>query len=223
MELPLVPLPPFLPLPSEPPVPWPRWYESFKTFIGAVGLADASDARLRAMLLHSLSSEGQRVFGTLGLAPKFDDCVALLSGHFATPQSVIVRRIVFRQRKQRPGESIHHYVADLRCLASLCKFGTLEEEMIRDQLAEHTTNPRLREKLFISPDDTTLSRTVELAFQLESAAQLSSQLAASDPPSPRLAALAQTVAKTNPLSEPSSPPDEGRRGFCRFLSILPER
>lgn len=95
--------------------------------------------------------------------------------------------MVFRQRTQRPGESVHHFGADFWGLASLCKFGTLEEEMMRDQLAEHTTSPRLRETLFMSPDNLTLSKAVELAFQLESAAQL--QLAVSGPPSPRPAAL----------------------------------
>ena len=90
--------------------------------------------------------------------------------------------------------------------------------MIRDQLAEHTTDPKLREKLFMAPDDMTLSKAVEIAFQLESAALLASQLAASDPAPSRLAPLAQTVALTAPLSEHTSLPDElevnvaGRRG-----------
>uniref|UniRef100_A0A667WQF1 Retrotransposon gag domain-containing protein n=1 Tax=Myripristis murdjan TaxID=586833 RepID=A0A667WQF1_9TELE len=147
-----------------------------------VCVAETSDARLRAALIHSLGSEGQRIFRTLGPAAKYADCVALLAKHFAPPQSVIARRIAFCQRRQRQGESVHHYVTDLRCLASLCKFDTLEQEMIRDQLAEHTTNPKLREKLLMSPDDTTLTAAIEMAFQLESAAQLTSQLAALDPP-----------------------------------------
>ncbi|XP_057713151.1 uncharacterized protein K02A2.6-like [Corythoichthys intestinalis] len=223
MELPLSPLPPFLALPGEPPIPWPRWLESFEIFIEAIGLAGASDARRRAMLIHSLGGEGQRIFRTLGPATTFTDCIALLSGHFAAPQSVMVRRIIFRQRRQRPGESVHHYVADLRGLASVCRFGDLEDEMIRDQLAEHTTDLKLREKLFLSPDDTSLSRAVEMAFQLESAALLASQLAASGP-APALPHLAphlspsHTVALAAPLPDTAAPLDElevnvaGRRG-----------
>ncbi|CAK6984814.1 gypsy-16 si, partial [Scomber scombrus] len=119
----------------------------------------------------------------------------------------MVQRIVFRQRGQRPGESVHHYVTDLWCLASLCKFGNLEEEMIRDQLAEHTTDPKLWEKLFMSLDDLPLSRAVVMALQLESAALLASRLAASDPAPSQSAPLAQTVALTAQLSEPTSPQD----------------
>lgn len=119
--------------------------------------------------------------------------MALLSGHFAAPQSVTVRRIIFRQCTQRLDESVHHFVVDLWGLASLCKFGTLEEEMIMDQLEEHTTSSQLQEKLFMSPDNLTLSKAVKLAFQFKSAAQLTLQLAASGLPSPCPAALAQTV------------------------------
>lgn len=90
--------------------------------------------------------------------------VTLQAGYFAVPQSVLVHRIVFRQRKQEPGESAHHYVADLRSLARPCKFGTLEDEMIRDQMAEHTNYPKLREKLLMSPDDLSLTKAVDMAF-----------------------------------------------------------
>ncbi|XP_035535826.1 uncharacterized protein LOC118341631 [Morone saxatilis] len=113
----------------------------------------------------------------------------------------MVRQIIFRQRRQRPGESVHQYVADLRCLASLCKFNALEDEMNRDQIAEPTVDPMLREKLFMAPDDLPLSKVVELAFQLESAAQLASRLAAPAPAPPHATSLAQTVA---PLAQPYS-------------------
>ncbi|XP_024908972.1 uncharacterized protein LOC112486473 [Cynoglossus semilaevis] len=77
----------------------------------------------------------------------------------------MVRRIIFRQQ---PGESVHHYVPDLRGLASLCKFGTLKDEFIRDQLAEHTIDSKQRDKLLTTPNDLPLSKAVEIALQLES-------------------------------------------------------
>lgn len=87
------------------------------------------------MVIHSLGNEGP--------ASEYSDCVTLLNGHFAAPQSVVVRRIVLAiadcQRQQWVGESVHQYVTNLRCLASLCKFGLLEDEMICDQLTEHLT------------------------------------------------------------------------------------
>ena len=41
---------------------------------------------------------------------------------------------------QQQGESIREYVASLRQLARKCKFGEMEEEMVRDQLIERTNN-----------------------------------------------------------------------------------
>jgi len=61
----LSPLSPFLALPGDPPIPWVRWHESFEMFIVAAGLADANDERKKALLIHTLGSEGQRIFRTL--------------------------------------------------------------------------------------------------------------------------------------------------------------
>lgn len=57
MELPLSPLPPFLALPGEPPIPWPHWYESFQTFVAAIGLTNALDARLKVRQTHAVFEE----------------------------------------------------------------------------------------------------------------------------------------------------------------------
>ena len=42
--------------------------------------------------------------------------------------------------------------------------------MIRDQLIEHTNMKKVREKLLLQPDEITLSRALQLAFRVESAA-----------------------------------------------------
>lgn len=181
MEFSFPPPSPFLALPGEPPVPWTRWYEAFETYIAVLAVDNLSAARKRAMLIHCLGIEGQRIFKTLGAAADYADCVRLLAGHFAAPQNVILQRILFRQRKQRTGESVHQYVADLRGLASACKFDALQDEMIRDQLAEHTNDPKIRERLITSPDDLTLAKAIEIAFKVESAAGFAAQLASHAP------------------------------------------
>ena len=61
------------------------------------------------------------------------------------PGKVILQWILFHQTRQQDGESVHQYVADLRGLARLCKFGTLQDALIGDQLAERTNNPRVQE------------------------------------------------------------------------------
>ncbi|KAJ8332635.1 hypothetical protein SKAU_G00424240 [Synaphobranchus kaupii] len=90
----------FLALPGEPPVPWSHWISSFETYILAADLEEVLDGRKRALLLHCLGAEGQRVFGTLGTATKYTEAVELLKTHFAAPQSALLRRIIFRRRHQ---------------------------------------------------------------------------------------------------------------------------
>lgn len=172
-EFSLPPPSPFLALPGEPPVPWTQWIPSFETYITGLGLQDLSDARLKALLLHCLGAEGQCVFGTLGYA----DAVALLERHFSTPQSALLHRFLFRRHHQLPGESVHQCVANLQGLASSCKFGALQEEMVHDQLIEHTNNKKVRERLLLEPDDLSLAKALQLAFQAESTAESAAKLA----------------------------------------------
>ncbi|KAL0148283.1 hypothetical protein M9458_056429 [Cirrhinus mrigala] len=177
-DIALPPPAPFLALPGEPPIPWTRWLQSFETFILAVGLMEVSAARKKALLLHCLGAEGQRVLSALesGTTSDFDTAVELPNAHFAAPQSALLRRFLFRQRHQLPGESVQQYVANLRGLASTCKFGALQDEMIRDQLIEHTNDAKVRETLLLEPDDLSLSRAITIAVRIESAAACASAL-----------------------------------------------
>ena len=47
---------------------------------------------------------------------------------------MVSERYKFRFREQRSDELIDNYLTALRELAKSCEFGTLEEEMIRDQI-----------------------------------------------------------------------------------------
>ena len=160
-------------------MPWPRWISSFETYILAAGLEDVSTVRKRALLLHCLGAEGQRVFGTLGNATTYTNAVELLKAHFAAPQSALLRRVIFRRRHQRSGESVTQFVADLRGLASLCKFGALQDEMIRDHLILHTNCDKIRERLLLENDDLTLAAALHLAVQVESALECAASLSTS--------------------------------------------
>lgn len=83
---------------------------------------------------------------------------------------------MFWRRHQRTGESVSQYVADLRGLASLCKFKTLQDEMIRDQLILHTNCDKIRNKLLLENDDLTLTQAMKIALQVESALKCAANL-----------------------------------------------
>ena len=205
----LPPPSPFLDLPGEPPVPWTRWIQSLETWLVAMGLTGVSAARKKALLQHCLGTEGQRVLGTLenGTDASYDAAVELLKGHFAAPQSALLRRFLFRRRRQLPGESVHQYVANLRGLASSCKFGTLQDEMIRDQLIEHTNNVKVRERLLLEKDELLLSDAVTIAFNVESAAECAATLTAQVATSSHTAMSDHAPYPPPPPHSNSPPPD----------------
>lgn len=63
----LAPPPPFLPQPGRPPVPWTQWHQIFENYLVASGVSDVPPERRKALLLHSLGVEGQRVSSSLPL------------------------------------------------------------------------------------------------------------------------------------------------------------
>ena len=75
---------------------------------------------------------------------KLEDAKLALQNYFAPKRNVVSERYKFRSREQRPDEPIDSYLTALRELAKSCEFGTLEEEMIRDQIVEKCASKSLR-------------------------------------------------------------------------------
>ena len=170
-DLHLPPPTPFLPAPGEPVTPWKEWYSAFDTYILACDLSNCSDTRKKAILLHCLGTEGQRITRTLNLADAltFTQYTTKLQEHFAPQKSLTMERHYFRERVQNTGESIREFVAALRGLASKCKYGDLEEAMIRDQLTSKTRVHKIKERLLLEPDSTTLDKIINMACNIEEA------------------------------------------------------
>ncbi|KAJ7991327.1 hypothetical protein DPEC_G00296170 [Dallia pectoralis] len=168
----------FLPLPGEPVVPWNQWRTSFELYLLAIGLDNATSARKRAILLHLLGAEGNRIFNTLnGTLDTYNAVITALTGHFVKSQNILFQRLEFRQRCQRPGESARQFVADLKALAQRCNFGVMRDELIRDQLIEKTSNPRVQEELLLKDATLSLEDALTLALQVEAATQCAAKIA----------------------------------------------
>nr|XP_039268356.1 uncharacterized protein K02A2.6-like [Styela clava] len=170
-ELHLPPPQCFLQSPGEPQVPWKRWYNSFETYMKATGLdqENVSADKKRAILLHCLGIEGQRIFASLSDTDTYEQAVAALEKQFGKKDSVKMQRHLFWNRKQHDGESIIEYVAALREIVSECNFADMSDDMICGQIIEHTISPRIRERLLMEPDTLTLDQAVKLACQIETA------------------------------------------------------
>ncbi|PAA89168.1 hypothetical protein BOX15_Mlig023350g2, partial [Macrostomum lignano] len=167
----------FLPQPGPPTRPWNEWKSLFDNYLMAAGLDTLPDVRKRALLLHCLGAEGQRIFAAMQPPPSqnsdgeqtplgFDETVKLLKEQFGGKTNVVAERHRFRQRGQRPGEKIADFVAALYTLAGSCEFGGMTDEMIRDQIVEKVSDRRIRERLLIE-DGLTLKTAVTLSQQWE--------------------------------------------------------
>jgi hypothetical protein len=134
----------FLSEPGEPAVPWNQWKNAFSNYLLAIGSESFDAERKRALLLHCLGLEGQRIFNTLpdvaSEQDAYEKAVTALKIHFQPTVNVVSERYKFRQRKQNHGESIDSFVASLRELAKTCSFeASTDNQMIRDQIEEKTT------------------------------------------------------------------------------------
>lgn len=170
----------FLPCSGEPAIPFATWRKMFENYLLAINATGDSwpDARKRAILLHSLGTEGQRLFYTFpNTGTTFAEAMSALEDHFVPKVNVVVARHRFRQRSQRADETISQFLSALRDLSSSCAYGDMESEMLRDQLVERSYAPAVRDRLLLEPS-LTLDTAIVIACQVEQALSNSDVLTA---------------------------------------------
>ena len=79
-----------------------------------------------------------------------------------------------------PGESIANYLANLRRLASRCKFGAFLEEALRDRLVCGMQSENIQ-KVLLTKANLTLEKALEIAQGMEAAALQAKELKGSQP------------------------------------------
>ena len=150
---------------------WKHWSSAFEIYSVASDLQKKDDAVQRATMLHCLGPAVQRIFNTLPSEHKsLAEAKTALNGYFAPKRNVVAERYKFRSRAQKADESFDAYLTSLRELVKSCDFGTLEEEMIRDQIVEKCSSQTLKQKL-LQQEDLNLAKTVRIARNAETAVQ----------------------------------------------------
>lgn len=168
----------FLPAPGEPVIPFKTWEKMFNNYCLVIDVEGQkwTDARQRALLLHCLGTEGQRIFYTLAdTGTTLATALKALDDYFTPKVNVVVERHTFRKRAQLRDETIVQYIAALRQLAATCEFEN-SDDMIRDQLVEHCVNPHIRERLLLKTK-LKLKDAITLACQIESAGEQAKAMA----------------------------------------------
>ena len=168
----------YLSTPGEPKVPFQAWLKSFTNYLTAIDGESFSDKRKIALLTHCLGTEGQRIYNTLKVSDKYLEVTKELTTVFE-PKVNVAERYKFRARSQEVNESFDIFVSSLRELATKCNFGSLQDEMIRDQIIEKTCIRRIRERLLLE-EKLTLEKAISLGQSIESAMRESNAISAYD-------------------------------------------
>ena len=108
--------------------------------------------------------------------------VEKLKSHFdCKPTNVVADCYTFHQKNQGPNESIAEYVAELRCLASPCTFGTFLEQVLRDGVVLGMRSESIQ-KWLLTEKEPTFSGVMEIALSSEATQKSEHTLHSSEAP-----------------------------------------
>ena len=85
------------------------------------------------MLLHIAGEGAQIIFTEMVVYLVHSGKHQRSPENFFPTQTIICLRYEFSQCLQRMGESVEEYVSNLKQIVSNCRFGPLEDELLRDQ------------------------------------------------------------------------------------------
>ena len=123
-----------------------------------------------AHLLNVIGRGGQEMFETFSLSDGDRADIKKVLQEFesrcAPVTHVIYERYIFNKRVQEPGESLDHYVTNIIKQASRCRYGELQDELVRDRLVSGIQSDRIREKL-LSKKDLNLTKAIQLLKSTE--------------------------------------------------------
>ena len=153
---------------------WEFFKDSWLNFVTATELNKKSDTVVVATLLSIMGKECYKVYKNL---PMTDDerksskiILDKLTVEFEGKKNIIYERYAFNSRAQKPDESFDRYLTRLRELIATCKYGTLENEMLRDRIVIGIKNSETQQRL-LREKDLTLDEAVNICRSSEMAAQ----------------------------------------------------
>ena len=129
---------------------WDKWLLRFETYLVAKEIT--KDEIKKANLLLRAGSKVFDIYDTLSAAAdKYEDLKKKLTEHFKPMKDPAVAVYLFREEKQKPGETVDQYVTRLKALAKNCEFEDRSDAEIRAQVLQNTSNGELRREILKHP------------------------------------------------------------------------
>lgn len=175
---------------------WSEWHKSFKLYLTAADLDDATDKRKVALLLSLIGKQGMVVFNSFSVNEDtiaFTELVKKFEKHFTPKKNLTVERHKFLSRRQKPAEPIDDFATDLKNLSLSCELGTLREDLVKDVLIVGLTDSKLKERLLLEAD-LKLDKALEIckSYQMTHTQLKCMQNAEESPPQQQVNAVQQS-------------------------------
>lgn len=151
---------------------WTRFKSQFKVYAKAKGHGKLSAEEQVCNMLVCMGPESvqiydQFVYGGESPALTLDNVMADFDQHFQPVKNVIYERMVFNQLAQKPGQTIHQFITEVRSQVAHCSYGELANEMVRDRIVVGVRDNKLRECL-VDVEDLDLTKCIQKAKQFTS-------------------------------------------------------
>ena len=143
---------------------WWQWKQTMQLFI-ELTMTKSTDKEKCSAFLYVIGQAGRDIYNTMTLTEDETDKIEVLFAKFEAyckpKQNVTIERYRFNTRSQASGETIDQYVTELRLIAKNCKFGNLENELIRDRIVCGTVSDDVRQRL-LRVEDLTLDKALSI-------------------------------------------------------------
>ena len=182
---------------------WAQYVERVDHFFAANGITDAD--KKKSALLAVIGPATYTLVRNLVSPAKpgeksYDELVRVLKDHFNPTPSETIQRARVNSRFRKPGETVATLVSELRSLAEFCNFGTSLEDLLRDRLICGINNRKIQQKL-LAEKNQTLTKAIEMAQGMETAAKNAEELSQ------------QEVASSSASVHRVTPPTRGKDTF----------
>ena len=117
------------------------------------------------IFLYVIGQAGRDIYNTMTLQEnernKIDILFRTFEEYCKLKQNITIERYHFNSRTQEKNESFDQYVTELKLIARNCRFGDLENELIRDRVICGIQSDEVRQHL-LRADNLTLDKCLKI-------------------------------------------------------------
>lgn len=132
------------------PEKWRKWEQTMRLYLN-IAMHERDEKDKCSAFLYIIGQDGREIFNTMTILQDDKDKIEPLFKKFkdycAPRENITVWRHKFYTRQQGKTETIDQYVTDLRVIAKNCKFGALENDMLRDRIVCGVNSEKVKERL----------------------------------------------------------------------------